>query len=183
MKQLMPQQCPVAFLYLTWAVYLIGLICLAVRGQYGFATGWAVAVPAALWLYVRLFPRLSPYLGYGRVDDAPASLQNTQAASVTMYGAVGCPFCPIVRRRLEVLRGEMGFDLEYVDVTVRPAILASKGIKSVPVVEVGERRIVGNATSEQLARLISEQQNGFESQAASADTESRGASRRYDKSV
>jgi len=156
MKQLMPQQCPMVFLYMTWAFYLAGLVYLPIRGQYGFAVLWAIAVPVAVWAYVRVFPRISQYLGYGRVDDAPASQVNAEVASVTMYGSVGCPFCPIVRRRLEVLGVEMGFALEYVDVTARPALVASKGIRSVPVVEVGDRRIVGNMTSEQLARIIAE---------------------------
>jgi CBS-domain-containing membrane protein len=32
-------------------------------------------------------------------------------------------------------------------------LLASKGIRSVPVVEIGGRRLVGNVTSEQFGRL------------------------------
>ena len=48
----------------------------------------------------------------------------------------------------------MGFTLEVVDLTLRPQLLAKRGIRSVPVVEVGGRRLVGNATSEQLAALI-----------------------------
>ncbi len=154
MKQLMPQQCPMPFLYMSWALYLAGLIYLPLRGQYGLALLWALAVPVGVWAYVRAFPRLSEYLGYGRVDDAPASPAAAARKAVKMYGSLGCPFCPIVRSRLEALRAQMGFELEYVDVTARPAVLASKGIKSVPVVEVGDRRIVGNATSERLARLI-----------------------------
>jgi hypothetical protein len=37
----------------------------------------------------------------------------------------------------------------------RPVILVAKGIRAVPVVEVGGRRLDGNATSEQLAGLFS----------------------------
>ena len=44
-----------------------------------------------------------------------------------------------------------GFSLQEVDVTLRPVILVAKGIRAVPVVEVGGRRLDGNATSEQLA--------------------------------
>jgi hypothetical protein len=49
----------------------------------------------------------------------------------------------------------MGFDLNIIDVTLRPQTLMTKGIRSVPVVEVGDRRLVGNSTTEQLAALIS----------------------------
>jgi hypothetical protein len=50
---------------------------------------------------------------------------------------------------------KMSFSLQEVDVTPRPVILVQKGIRAVPVVEVGGRRLDGNATSEQLADLIS----------------------------
>lgn len=48
----------------------------------------------------------------------------------------------------------MGFELETIDVTLKPELLRRKGILAVPVVEVGGRRIVGHATSRQLADLI-----------------------------
>jgi hypothetical protein len=48
----------------------------------------------------------------------------------------------------------MNFEIEKIDVTLRPDLLASKGIRAVPVIEVGERRIQGNATSEKLTSLI-----------------------------
>jgi predicted transcriptional regulator len=41
-----------------------------------------------------------------------------------------------------------------VDVTACPDILTRKEIRSVPVIEVGDQRIVGYATSEQIANLI-----------------------------
>jgi glutaredoxin len=154
MKQLMPQQCPMAFIYMTWAVYVAGLVYLPLRGDYGLALAWAAALPTVLWSYVRAFPRISQYLGYGRVEDVSASQLERSSAKVTMYGSAACPFCPIVRRRLDALREEMGFDLEYVDVTAKPGILTSKRIKAVPVVEVGGRQIVGHATSEQLSELV-----------------------------
>lgn len=73
-----------------------------------------------------------------------------------MYGSAVCPFCPIVRMRLDALRPQMGFDFEYVDVTLKPGLVVSKGIKAGPVVEVGDRRIVGHASSEQLSHLVFE---------------------------
>jgi glutaredoxin len=145
-----------AFIYMTWAAYLAGLIYLPLRGDYGLALVWAAALPAVLWGYVRAFPWISQYLGYGRVEDVTASQLERSTAKVTMYGSAVCPFCPIVRQRLEALREEMGFDLEYVDVTAKPGILTSRRIKAVPVVEVGGRRIVGHATSEQLSELVLE---------------------------
>jgi CBS domain-containing protein len=48
----------------------------------------------------------------------------------------------------------MDFTLEKIDVTLKPQILISKGISAVPVVEVGKNRLVGNATTDQLAALI-----------------------------
>jgi hypothetical protein len=44
---------------------------------------------------------------------------------------------------------KMSFNLQEVDVTLRPVFLVAKGIRAVPVVEVGGRRLDGNATSEQ----------------------------------
>ena len=48
----------------------------------------------------------------------------------------------------------MGFELRREDVTLRPDLVRAKRIRSVPIVEVGDRRLVGHATSQQLARLI-----------------------------
>jgi len=41
-----------------------------------------------------------------------------------------------------------------VDVTLNPGRLMAKGVRAVPVVEAGDRLIVGHATSQQLAALI-----------------------------
>jgi len=59
-----------------------------------------------------------------------------------------------VKRRLETLQKEIGFTLTKIDVSFKPQLAASKGIRSVPVVEVGKERLLGNATTEQLAQLI-----------------------------
>jgi CBS domain-containing protein len=48
----------------------------------------------------------------------------------------------------------MDFTLEKIDVTLKPQVLISKGISAVPVVEVLNGLLVGNATTEQLAELI-----------------------------
>lgn len=154
MKPLMPQECPLAFLYLTWALYAAGLIYFPVRGDFVLAGAWLIALPLALWGYVRVFPRISRVLGYGRVDDVPASEPSRSSRTVTMYGSLGCPFCPIVEERLRGLREEMGFELKHVDVTLKPELVRAKKIRSVPVVEVGDRRLVGHATTQELAALI-----------------------------
>ena len=49
---------------------------------------------------------------------------------------------------------KMDFTLTKIDLTFKPQVAASKGIQSVPVVEVGKERLFGNATTEQLAQLI-----------------------------
>lgn len=106
------------------------------------------------------FPHISRFLGYGRIVDKLAPIPphaNPSAApvAVNLYRFFSCPFCPIVLARLQALQKQMGFTLEIFDVTLRPEMLLTKGIKSVPVVEVGDQRLlVGNSTTEQLAKLI-----------------------------
>jgi glutaredoxin len=73
---------------------------------------------------------------------------------VNFYSFFSCPFCPIVLARLQALQKQTGFTLTTVDLTLNPRALIAKGIRSVPVVEVGGRRLVGNSTTEQLAGLI-----------------------------
>ena len=160
MKQLLPQECPLLFLYLTWALYLAGLIAFPIRGELLLAGAWLVAFPLALWGYVRVFPRISQLLGYGRVDDVAASDTPQLKQTVTMYSSLGCPFCPLVEGRLRELEKKMGFELRYVDVTLKPALALGKKIRSVPVVEVGDRRLVGHATTQELAKLIAGDSGG-----------------------
>jgi glutaredoxin len=157
----MKQQCYLAAIYLNWLVLVAGLGYLLFTHHYGFAILWLVALPLAMWAYFRVFPSISQAMGYGKVDDQPANgadrpepLRNGSHLTVTLYTALGCPFCPIVEKRLQALRESMNFEIEKIDVTLRPDLLASKGIRAVPVIEVGERRIEGNATSEKLTSLI-----------------------------
>ncbi len=151
----MKQECPLAFLYLFWLLLFGGFVYWLVRGEYGVAAVWIVAVPLVQWAYIRSFPSISRFLGYGRVEDRPASEAAPRQVTVTFYTALACPFCPLVKRRLEALRDRMGFELVEVDVTLRPDLLRSKGIRAVPVVEVAGRLRTGNATSDELARFIS----------------------------
>lgn len=152
------QECTVRSLYFSGAIFVIlypvGLAFLAyLRNWWGLIL-WLVLLPCLKWAYLRFFPRISKWKGYGSCDDkVPASVKKARV-EVTYYSLLGCPFCPIVARRLEKLQKEMGFTLTTVDLTLKPQMSASKGIRSVPVVEVGKDRLVGNATTEQLAQLI-----------------------------
>lgn len=86
--------------------------------------------------------------------DAPAAHVDEAAVSVTVYTSVGCPFCPIVKERLRALQGDMSFELREMDVTLKTRLRRDKSLRSVPVVEVGNRRLAGNATSQELAAFI-----------------------------
>ena len=106
------------------------------------------------WAYISAFPNISHYFGYGRVDDQRTREVAPVSLPVTFYTAVGCPFCPLVEQRLLALQKQMGFELTKIDITLRPQLLMEKGISAVPVVEAGGRRLVGHATSDQLAALL-----------------------------
>ena len=152
------QQCTVHSLYFSGAVgsigYVAGIVFFAYQAQWLALLFWLVLVPALKWAYLRFFPSTSKWRGYGRVDDKlPASVAKARV-EVTYYSLLGCPFCPIVEGRLKTLQKEMDFTLTKIDLTFKPQIAASKGIRSVPVVEVGKDRLIGNATTEQLADLI-----------------------------
>ena len=70
-------------------------------------------------LYLRWFPRMSRWMGYGSVSDVPAAAVPVAAPwpRVTFYTANVCPFCPIVRRRLADLQRQHPFEVDEIDVT------------------------------------------------------------------
>jgi glutaredoxin len=149
------QQCTVSGLVLSWVIYFAGLIFffLGTHNRVG-GLAWLVLLPVLRWALYRYFSSLSRFLGYGRIDDKlPGRLARAPVA-VRFYSFFSCPFCPIVLQRLEVLQKQMGFTLERIDVTLHPEQVMRKGIRAVPVVEVGDRRLVGNSTSEQLAAFV-----------------------------
>jgi len=152
----MKQQCHISMIYLSWAVYLGGLAAAVWFSQWVFAAAWLVAAPVAQWLYIRKFPSLSAGMGYGRIVDEPAGKVAAQPVKVTVYTALGCPFCPLIEQRLESLQKTMNFSLEKVDVTLRPDLLTSKGIRSVPVVEVSGRYLFGLVSTKDLAAAIAQ---------------------------
>jgi glutaredoxin len=152
----MDQRCHLSMIWLTWVGLPLLAVVAGIRG--GVVAGAFVLIVgvAAQILYVRQFPRISGWLGYGSVADTPADAAALprRTAHVRLYTANVCPFCPIVKRRLEELRRQAPFELEEIDVTFRPQIIREKGLRSVPVVEAGGQRVVGNATSAQLAALL-----------------------------
>jgi glutaredoxin len=150
----MKQQCHISFVYGSWLILACGLIFYLIRGSYLQAVFWVIFVVFFLRLYVRYFPSLSRFMGYGSVADQPAKDVQPSNTKVLLYTGVGCPFCPLVKRRLIELQAKMGFDLNEIDITFKPDLLISKGIRALPVVEVGATHWVGNATSEQLAIFI-----------------------------
>lgn len=154
------QQCTLVKLRATLAgltvLYLGGLCFYAHRRDWLALFLWLVSLPCARWVGMRLYPLTSKWRGYGSVaDKLPASVMRSHN-EVTFYSHSGCPFCPIVRHRIEALQREMDFTLKEVDLTLNPRVAITRGIKSVPVVDVAKKRLVGNATTEQLARLIRE---------------------------
>jgi glutaredoxin len=150
----MKQQCHISMIYLSWAVYLGGLAGLIWYFQWVLAVVWLIAAPLAQWFYIRKFPSLSTSMGYGKITDEPAAAGAPSPAKVTLYTALGCPFCPLIAQRLADLQKTMGFSLETIDVTLRPDLLSSKGIRSVPVVEVNGRFLFGLVSTKELAEAI-----------------------------
>jgi glutaredoxin len=154
----MKQQCHISTIYFSWIVYAGGLIYAAWRSSWLLALGWVIAAPVCQWLYIRYFPKFSKAMGYGPIVDAPAGKVEAAPVTVTLYTALGCPFCPLIEQRLEELQARLGFSLDKTDVTLRPDLLASKGIRSVPAVEIGDQFFTGLVTSRELAEAIARPQ-------------------------
>jgi thiol-disulfide isomerase/thioredoxin len=150
----MKQQCHMAMIYFTWVFYLGGLAYLLYRSMWPMAIAWLVCIPLFEWLYIRQFRGLSQLLGYGRIVDQPATTVAASKAEVTFYTALGCPFCPLMEQRLDELQKESGFTLHKIDVTLRPDLLMSKGIRSVPAIETGGKVLFGLITKKDLAAAI-----------------------------
>jgi glutaredoxin len=154
-------QCTVQSLYFSGTLgvvaYAAGLVFLSYRAEWAALVLWLMLLPCLKWAYLRFFPRISKLKGYGSLDDVVPSNVKPANVEVTYYSLLGCPFCPIVEQRLKSLQQRMDFSLTKVDLTLRPQLSTSRGIRSVPVVEVGERRLTGNVTTEQLARLIGQE--------------------------
>ena len=152
----MEQRCHLSAVWLTWLG--LPLLALVVGLRLGPLAALAVLGIGVIGqvLYVRCFPYISRWLGYGSVADTPANPAPIAGpmAHVTLYTANVCPFCPIIKRRLAELQRQHRFAIEEVDVTFRPEIVRAKGLRSVPVLEANGRRLVGNATSAQITEFL-----------------------------
>jgi glutaredoxin len=152
------QECTVRSLYFSGAVgvigYAAGLVFLTYRSDWPALLLWLILLPCLKWAYLQFFPRLSALKGYGTVSDIAPATVTPSNVEVIYYSLLGCPFCPIVERRLKTLQEKMDFTLTKVNLTLSPQMAAARGIRSVPVVEVGTHRLIGNVTTEQLAQLI-----------------------------
>jgi glutaredoxin len=150
----MKQQCHLSMIYCTWLMYLGGLAYLLATARWAYAAGWLICVPLFEWYYISHISRFSPLLGYGKIADEGADGVAQSQARVTFYTALGCPFCPLMEQRLRELQAEMGFSMQKIDVTLRPELLISKGIRSVPAIEAGGRVLFGLITKKDLAAAI-----------------------------
>ncbi len=150
----MKQQCHIAMVYAAWLFLLGGFIYLLSRGEVIQAVFWISIVAAFLWAGIRYFPSYSSFMGYGSVADRPAASVQPTDAEVVLYTGIGCPFCPLVKNRLQALQAKMGFRLREIDVTFKPGVPLARGIKALPVIEIGDRRRIGNGTSDELAAFI-----------------------------
>ncbi|MCX6539758.1 MAG: glutaredoxin family protein [Acidobacteria bacterium] len=152
----MEQRCYLSAIWLTWLG--LPLLAVVVGLRVGLVTAVAVLVVGivAQVLYLRWFPQMSRWMGYGSVADTPPdpARMPTELPRVTFYTANVCPFCPIIKRRLAELQRQWPFEVEEVDVTFRPEIIRAKGLRSVPVLEANHRLLVGNATSAQIAEFL-----------------------------
>jgi glutaredoxin len=152
----MEQRCHLVMIWLTWVGLPLLAVVVALRaGVIGGLSVLAIGIAGQV-LYIRWFPRMSPWMGYGSVADTPAEPDSEpgRLPDVTLYTANVCPFCPIVRRRLAALQRQGPFELREIDVTFRPDIIRAKGLRSVPVLEANGRFLAGNATSAQISGFL-----------------------------
>jgi glutaredoxin len=155
------QQCNVYGLAFSWIGYVVGFVVLAYLRHWVGAALWLLTIPCVRWALFHNFPIVSRFLGYGRIEDRSPAAVKKAPVTVVFYSFFSCPFCPIVLERLKALQKQMDFTLETIDLTLKPQLLLSKGFRSVPVVEVGNDRLIGNSTTEQLAELIGHAQSAM----------------------
>jgi hypothetical protein len=76
-------------LFLSWAAYAVGVIFWVLQKDYVAALAWLALVPLGWWAYIRVFPAISRYVGYGGIEDRPAVEVNLAAVKVVYYTAPG----------------------------------------------------------------------------------------------
>ncbi len=152
----MKQHCLLINVWFTW----LGIPAIAVLMGF-FFDWWAVPFIIVVGIfaqviYIKIFPKISRYLGYGSVEDISDEHPHQPVAfsKVTLYTANVCPFCPIIRQRPKELQRIYSFELSEIDISFQPALIQQKGIKSVPVVEIDGRLWIGNATTAQLISFL-----------------------------
>jgi thiol-disulfide isomerase/thioredoxin len=150
------QQCHISMIYLSWLVYLGGIVVAIRYSHWAIAVVWCATAPVLEWLYIRKLRSFSAVMEYGRITDQLPSAVSPMPIMVWLYTALGCPFCPLIEQRLESLQQTSGFSLQKIDVTLRPDILASKGIRSVPAVEVQGHFLFGLVSAKDLAAAIAQ---------------------------
>jgi len=152
----MKQECKLGMIWLTWLGLPMLALIMAIK------QGWVAAVFILIVgvfgqiIYIKVFPKISRWLGYGSVEDV--AVNTTQKlkvpAKVILYTANVCPFCPIVKQRLIELQKNLEFQLEEIDITFKPNLIKEKGFRSVPVIEKDGKYLIGNATSAQLNAFL-----------------------------
>ncbi len=152
----MKEECKIGMIWFTW----LGIPILSIG--FGISQGWWAAAFILIVgvlgqiFYIRSFPQLSKFLGYGSVNDV--TVESTQEFKslpmVTLYTANVCPFCPIVKQRLINLQRDLKFELQEIDITFKPSLIKEKGFQSVPIIEIEGDYWVGNATSAQILSFI-----------------------------
>jgi len=150
----MKQQCNISFVYSSLSILIGGIVYFLLKGLYFHIVLWIFCILTLVWLYDRLLPVILGYLGYLTMDDEWANQLDHTQVNVILYTGLACPFCSIVRKRLKELQPRMEFNLKEVNVTLKPDVVISKGIRALPVIEVEKVMLVGNATSEQLVKFI-----------------------------
>jgi len=156
------QQCHLSMIWLSWLVFLGGLVAILAYQQWIVAVLWIVFVPLLQFQYIRRFPAISGLLGYGPITDhaAPKGDAAQTRQHVVLYTALGCPFCPLIEQRLEHLQATLDFTLEKIDVTVRPRLLAARHIRAVPAVEINGQIFTGLISSRDLAAALASSLTG-----------------------
>jgi glutaredoxin len=73
---------------------------------------------------------------------------------VTLYGKPGCCLCDEARAIVDQARGEHGFELHEVDITLDPGLMRDYG-ERIPVVEIdGEEAFELRVEPAELGRLV-----------------------------
>jgi hypothetical protein len=146
----MKQQCTLTNLYFGLLMFAIlyagGVVFFAYRDNWPILVLWLPLLPCARWVGLWFSPLISKWRGQGPVDDKLPSSVTTAHVEVAFYSSERLSFLHDRETASGTFAKGDGFhaheDRPYFQTT-----------GSVPVVEVGKERLIGNATTELLARL------------------------------